>query len=110
QGGGAVLTTSFSTPGAHVVRLRVTDAYGLSSVATETIRVIGPVAALMQPFPVVRIAGRETPSGVKLTLLRVQQVPAGTRITVRCKGRRCPIKSERRVAASSKRGVAPVEF
>ena len=110
QGGGAVFTTSFSTPGAHIVRLRVTDAYGLSSVATETIKVIGPAASLMQPFPVVRIAGTETASGVKLTLLRVQQVPAGTRITVRCKGRGCPIKSERRVAVSSKRGAAPVEF
>jgi len=110
QGGAAVLTTSFSTPGVHVVRLRVTDAHGLSSVAAETIKVIGRVPSLMQPFPVVRIAGTETASGVKLSLLTVQQVPVGARITVRCKGRGCPIKSERRVAVSSKRGAAPVEF
>jgi hypothetical protein len=110
QGGGAVLTTSFSTPGAHVVRLRVTDAYDLASVATETIKVIGRVASLMQPFPVVRIAGTETASGVKLGLLRVQQMPAGAKITVRCKGRGCPIKVAKRVAVSNTRGAATVEF
>jgi hypothetical protein len=110
QGGGAVLTTSFSTPGGHVVRLRVTNAYGLSSIATETINVVGPRSSLMQPFPVVRIAGTETASGVKLRLLKVQQTPPGARITVRCKGRGCPIRSMRRLALSNKRGVAPVEF
>ena len=109
-GGGAVLTTSFSTPGGHVVHLRVTNAYGLSSVATETINVVGPRVSLMQPFPVVRIAGTEIASGVKLRLLKVQQAPAGARITVRCKGRGCPIKSARRVAVSNKHGVAPVNF
>jgi large repetitive protein len=110
QGGGAALSTSFSSPGAHVVRLRVTDGYGLSSVATETINVVGPKASLMQPFPVVRIAGTETASGVKLRLLRVQQTPRGARITVRCKGRGCPIRSARGVAVSNRRAVAPVEF
>jgi hypothetical protein len=110
QGGGPVLITSFSTPGAHVVRLLVTNAYGLSSLAMETISVVGPSVPLMQPFPVVRIAGTETASGVKLRLLAVQQVPEGARITVMCKGRGCPIKSASRVAASSRRGVAPVEF
>jgi len=110
QGGGAVLTTSFSTPGSHIVQLRVTNADGLSSVATETIDVVSPTASLMQPFPVVRIAGTETVSGVKLRLLEVQQTPAGALITVRCKGRGCPIRSASRVAVSTKRGVAPIEF
>ncbi len=99
QGGGAVFTTSFSTPGAHIVRLRVTDAYGLSSVATETIKVIGPAASLMQPFPVVRIAGTETASGVKLTLLRVQQVPAGT-------WKVHPLRDSPRQAARTRRHVS----
>ena len=110
QGGGAVLTTSFSAPGSHIVQLRVTNADGLSSVATETIDVVSPTASLMQPFPVVRIAGTETVSGVKLRLLEVQQTPAGALITVRCKGRGCPIRSASRVAVSTKRGVAPIEF
>jgi hypothetical protein len=63
QGGGAVLTTSFSTPGSHVVQLRVTNVYGLSSLAAESIKVVTPRAFLMQPFPVVRIAGTKTASG-----------------------------------------------
>ena len=40
----------------------------------------------------------------------VQQMPAGAQIIVRCKGRGCPIKAARRVAVSSKRGAATVEF
>jgi hypothetical protein len=110
QAGGSVLTTSFSTPGRHVVRLRVTNAYGLSSLATETINVVGVRAFLMQPFPVVRIAGIVSAAGLDLRLLKVQQTQAGARITVRCRGRGCPIKSTRRVARSNRHGVAPVEF
>jgi hypothetical protein len=110
QAGGGVLTTAFSTPGGHVVQLRVTNVYGLSSLATATINVVTPRVFLMQPFPVVRIAGTDTRWGVELRLLKVQQLPAGARVTVRCRGRGCPIKSVRRIATSNKRGVAPVEF
>jgi hypothetical protein len=110
QAGGGVLTTSFSTPGGHVVQLRVTNVYGLSSLAAATINVVTPTAFLMRPFPVVRIAGTDTRWGVELRLLKVQQLPAGARVTVRCRGRGCPIKSVRRIATSNKRGVAPVEF
>ncbi len=110
QSAGAVLVTSFSTPGGHLVRLRVTNARGLSSVATETINVVGPTASLMQPFPVVRIVGNNTASGVRLVLLKVQQLPAGARITVRCRGHGCPLKLARRVAVLKRRGVSPVEF
>jgi hypothetical protein len=110
QGGGTVLTTAFSTPGGHLVRLLVTNAYGLSSVASETINVVGPRVPLMQPFPVVRIAGTETRSGVKLRLLRVQQAPAGARITVRCRGRRCPVRFASRATPSRKLEGSSVEF
>lgn len=109
--GKPVLTTSFSTPGAHVVQLRVTDGYGLSSVATETIPVRSSPLILMQPFPIVRIAGSETRTGVRLSLLSAQ-APAGARVTVSCKGHGCPARSESRVALSSKRkaGTVVVEF
>jgi hypothetical protein len=110
QAGGVLLTTSFSTPGGHVVRLRVTNAIGLSSIATETINVVSATAPLMQPFPVVRIAGTETSFGVRLGALRVQQLPAGAKISVRCKGRGCPVKFTTRVAKAGTRGVTPVEF
>jgi hypothetical protein len=107
--GGEVTSTTFSTPGNHLVQLRVTDASGLSSIAAETITVTSPPPMLMQPFPIVRIASTDTASGVKLRLLRVQ-APAGARIAVACKGRSCPVKSQSRVAAAGKVGVAPVEF
>ncbi len=109
QAGKPVLSTSFSTPGGHVVRLRVTDANGLSSVATETIAVTQRPLILMQPFPIVRIAGSESSSGVQLSLLTVQ-APVGTRVRVTCGGRNCPRRSESRVAVSSrgKRKGGPV--
>jgi hypothetical protein len=78
----------------------VTAADGLSSVATETIRVIRRPLALMDPFPVVRIAGNVTSSGVDLSLLTVQ-APVGARVKVTCRGGGCPTASESRVAASS---------
>jgi hypothetical protein len=110
ENGGAVLNTSFSTPGPHAVRLRVTNAVGLASVATETIDVVGRTTPLMQPFPVVRIAGTYNANGVKLRLLRVQQMPAGARVTIRCKGHGCPLKSLSRLAASTGHTVAEIEF
>ncbi len=111
QAGKPVFTTSFSTPGGHVVRLRVTDGNGLSSVATQTIQVSSVPLTLMQPFPIVRIAGVETSRGVRLSLLTAQ-APAGARVTVSCAGRGCPAKSESRVTASRKRkaGTFVVQF
>jgi len=109
--GGQLLTTSFSTPGSHVVRLRVTDANGLSSVATQTIQVTSAPLILMQPFPIVRIAGSVTSSGVRLRLLTAQ-APVGARVTVSCQGRGCPAKSQGQVALSRKRNASTdvVEF
>jgi hypothetical protein len=102
-----VISISFSTPGSHVVRLRVTDAKGLSSIAVKTIEVASPPLTLMQPFPIVRIAGSDTSSGVKLSLLTVQ-APTGARVTAQCRGRGCPVKSESRLAASSKNRAGTV--
>jgi hypothetical protein len=97
---GSVMTTSFATAGSHLVQLRVTDANGLSSVATRTIPVGPPALKLMQPFPIVRIAGAETASGVKIRLLTVQ-TPLSTKVAVTCKGAGCKTKSESRVATES---------
>jgi hypothetical protein len=46
---------------------------------------------MMNPLPVVRIRGRLTASGARITLLTVR-APRGARITVRCFGRRCPAR------------------
>ena len=98
--GTPVLATSFSTAGNHIVRLSVTAANGLSSVATETIPVIPRHLNLMAPFPVVRIAGSVTSSGVNLSLLTVQ-APVGAHVKVTCRGRGCPTASVSRLATSS---------
>jgi hypothetical protein len=105
RAGKPLMTTSFSAPGAHVVRLRVSDANGLSSVAAETIPVAPAPLTLMQPFPIVRITGSETSHGVRLTALTVQ-APPGARVTVSCQGRGCPARSESRVAVSRVRNTA----
>jgi large repetitive protein len=111
--GGPATSTTFSAAGNHRVQLRVTDANGLSSVASELI----PVSAslpLMQPFPVVRIAGAGTRAGIKLRLLSVLAAP-GAQITVQCKGRACPmrfqmVKVKSHVAKAGKRPSPFVEF
>jgi len=99
---GPVVSTSFSTLGKHLVRLRVIDARGASSVASETIPVGLPPLKPMQPFPIVRIAGVQTPAGVKLNLLSVL-APVGARVTVTCRGRGCTMKPQSRVAITSAR-------
>ena len=66
--GGALLSTTFATPGRHLVRLRVSDANGLSSTVGETIPVTPRPPALMQPFPVVRLAGSYFAAGARLSL------------------------------------------
>jgi hypothetical protein len=100
--GKPVFTTSFSTPGAHVVRLRVSDAAGRSSVATQTVPVSAHPTALMQPFPIVRIAGSITRRGARIKLLTVQ-APISAQVTIRCRGHGCPTKSESRSAKASRK-------
>jgi hypothetical protein len=107
--GQPALSTSFATPGSHVVRLRVTALDGLSSIAAETIPVSGPASPLMQPFPVVKILSTDTPSGIKLRLLRVQ-APAGAQIAVTCRNRGCPVKSLKRLAKPARASVPAYVF
>lgn len=64
--------------------------------------------SLMAPFPVVRIAGDETSRGIRLRLLRVQQMPAGAQLRVRCTGRGCPVRTLRRMTVAGPRGVEPL--
>jgi hypothetical protein len=88
--GGSATSVTFRSPGNHRVQLRVNDANGQSSVASALIPVSSALP-LMQPFPVVRIAGVGARFGIKLSQLSVQAA-AGTQITVQCRGRRCPVK------------------
>ncbi|MCW2969260.1 MAG: hypothetical protein JWO23_387 [Solirubrobacterales bacterium] len=107
--GGPVMSTAFSNPGAHTVRLRVTGADGLSSIAVETIQVSAPQAGVLLPFPIVRIVGAESNSGMKLRLLSVE-APPGAGITVACHGRGCPTRLESRIATATSVGTVTVRF
>ncbi len=48
-------------------------------------------AKMLRPFPVVRIKGRLTATGARVTLLTVR-APRGSRIAVTCKGPSCPVR------------------
>jgi len=98
--GGPVASASFATPAPHVIRLRVTDQHGLSSIDAETIHMTAPPPSvhIMNPFPIVRITGRTFAKRVRIRQLAVK-APAGARIRVRCRGR-CPLKSASLPSAS----------
>lgn len=99
-------TVSFATPGKHAVELRVSDANGLSDVASQLIEVSYP---LMQPFPVVRIAGTRSGGLVRLHVLTVR-APRGATVSVACSGGGCPTRSQTLVVprAKSTAVLAPV--
>jgi PKD repeat protein len=99
--GGPVASVGFSTPGPHVVRLRVGSAEGLTSIAAETITMapLPASAGVMYPFPVISIRGRDFTNGVRISRLAVK-APGGARIAVACGHGRCPVKSARRIAPS----------
>jgi len=69
---GPAAATSLA-PGDHVVRLQATDAHGATSVAEQVVHIADPAsttapsAPLLSPFPVVRLRGRITPRGVRVT-------------------------------------------
>jgi hypothetical protein len=106
--GGALMTATFATAGAHTVRLQVSDALGQSSTVAETVNVAPRTLTLMQPFPIVRIAGAETAGGARIKLLSVQAPPTA-KVAVTCKGRGCRTKTETRVVtASSKRRAGAI--
>ncbi len=107
--GAQTQTTSFATPGSHLVQLRITDSSGLASVASERIPVTYP---LMRPFPVVRIVTTRTLGRVRLRILSVQ-APVGASVSVSCTGRGCPLRSMTRLvprARARKSAAAPLTF
>ena len=97
----------FGAPGIYPIRLRVTDARGAADVASHTL-IVGPRAAagvpapeLMRPFPVVRIVGRSTRGGARIRRLAIRSAPKGAKVTVRCRGRRCRLRTTSKYIRSS---------
>lgn len=110
--GESTLTTLFSTPGFHTVQLQVTDADGMSSTVAEKVAVATATVPLMQPFPVVRMAGSFTASGARISLLAAL-APVGANVTITCHGKGCPAKSQAFVAAAgakTKSGTVQITF
>ena len=94
--------------GQHSFAVRAVDEAGNrdASPATRTWTVVAPppppiaVASgpsLINPFPVIRIAGTITRKGVRLRLFLVN-APAGSKIVVRCRGKKCPFSKKSRAA------------
>jgi hypothetical protein len=109
--GPSVITTLFTKTGVHTVHLRVTDGNGQTSVATEGVAVSPVKLGLLQPFPIVRIAGTDSRFGARISLLTVQ-APVGAHVLVSCSGRGCPRAHEARTATSgrTKRSVVLLTF
>jgi hypothetical protein len=80
--------TATATPEPAVLPAPTADPLALAIPAGA---VLGTRAvSLLEPFPVVRIRGRLTRAGVRVTLLTVR-APHGARIVMRCSGRGCPV-------------------
>jgi len=110
--GESSLTTSFATPGLHVVQLSITNAAGQSNTVAETIPVSAAPVPLMQPFPVVHMAGSYNAKGAKITVLSVL-APVGAKVVITCRGSHCPTKSLAFLATAgtkSKSGTALITF
>jgi PKD repeat protein len=122
---GPEVVRSFGTAGAYPVSLRVTDDSGASSTIFDSIDVRAPAsppAALPQvealrwltPFPIVRIRGRAARNATLIDFVTVQ-APAGVQAVARCRGRRCPFRSEvralnARAGGAGASGVGLIRF
>lgn len=106
---GPAAFTAFTSPGTRLVSLRVVDDSGAATVSNVVLAVADPTVAqfpLMSPFPVVRLAGSLTRRGARIRILAVT-APAGSRVVVRCRSRRCP---RRRVVTRTRRTGRPVRI
>jgi YD repeat-containing protein len=100
---GPVASQGFASAGARTIGLRVVDAHGATATAFSSVDVRPrpvppaqprPPVQFISPFPVVRLAGIVTGSGVRVRILSVR-APRKARILVRCRGRGCPVRTQR---------------
>jgi PKD repeat protein len=123
---GARVTVAFTTPGKRVVMLRVTDGDGATGTKSVTVEAKasswlepigggpsgsngGPPPAvtnkkafeLLTPVPVVRIGAWLLQKGARIVKLAVR-APLGSRVQVRCRGKRCRARPLTKTVASKK--------
>lgn len=118
---GTSVTTTFASPGAHPVALQVVDPAGKTANVAKTVDVGPPLppppvagqalappapAALMTPFPVVRLQGRLITGGILVTRFTIH-APAGAAVRVTCmrRGHGCPSTPSVAVSRSATRAV-----
>jgi PKD repeat protein len=89
DGSGGFASTTFAAPGSYPVRLQVTDNNRAIGNITQTVEVASKPLALASPFPVVRLVGKPTRNGVRITRFTVE-APSGARVAIRCRGGGCP--------------------
>lgn len=89
DGAGALASTRFPDEGNHVVRLWTVDNNRGEQVATQIVPVAPKPLALLSSFPVVRMVGKATRSGLLITRFTVE-APVGARVKVSCRGGGCP--------------------
>lgn len=95
--GDEVLYT-FTSPGQKIVRLRVEDVAGNADVHERTVNVRpAPVAkaGALSPAPVIRLTTEILPNGARIRVLSVR-APKATLVTVRCRGKGCPVSRRRK--------------
>ena len=113
---GTDVTTSFAA-GSHAVSLRATPKVGAPVVRTRTVdvapgspeyvlpRPFNP--PLLSPFPIVRLVGRFTETGVRVRFLSVR-APVCSRATVSCRGRSCPFRQRSQLVGRRATRIRPL--
>ena len=90
---GPVASKLFPAPGSYTVAVQVTDSLGATAVTSQVVAVAPQPAhpAYLQPFPIVSLTTKLTHRGARVRRLAVQ-APPGSRVSVRCRGRSCPVR------------------
>ena len=103
-GGWTIRASPALAAGTYTVQAAQTDAAGNTGTsAPRSFTVTTPALRLLTPFPIVRIVGRLTRTGAKLSLLSIR-APAQATVEVRCRGRSCRSSARSRMSA---RGRGP---
>jgi hypothetical protein len=104
---GQTATRAFAPAGMYIVRLRSVDRYLNEAIVAQAVSVSNPPATpLLSPFPVVQMGGRVTRKGTRVRV--IVRAPIGATITVKCRGRGCPLRRQTRLAkANPKSAGAP---
>jgi PKD repeat protein len=109
DGSGGLASTRFEQEGPHVVRLWTVDNNRAEQVATQTVTIAPKPLALLSSFPVVRMVGKATGTGVRISRFTVE-APIGARVEVRCRGGGCPRRGQVRKVHELKKHPRPTRL